>query len=69
MNKLTDSQKKTLDKLTNEWQSSYSIKAGRMTLDSLVHKGLAERRYPVGSIAFPATTEYRLAQREPANPG
>jgi hypothetical protein len=66
--KLTVVQQKTLDKLTHEWQSSYSLKAGRGTLDALVSRGLADRRYPLGSRAFPRTTEYRRAS-EPANPG
>jgi hypothetical protein len=68
MKKLTDSQQKALDKLTNTWQSRHTLRVGRNTLDSLVERGLADRRYPLGSIAFPDTTEYRRAS-EPVNPG
>lgn len=48
-----------LSKMTNEWQSAYSIRAGLNTLNALVRRGLIEVKYPLGSMAFPRTTKFR----------
>lgn len=59
---LTATQEAALSKLTRKWASAYELKTSRATLNALVRRGLAENRMPLGSMAFPSTTEYRRAQ-------
>jgi hypothetical protein len=60
--KLTPLQAEALERLTREWQSAYGLRSRLDTLDALVRRGLAERSYEIGSIAFPHTsTKYRRA--------
>ncbi len=60
--KLTPLQAETLERLTNKWESSYGLQARLDTLDALVKRGLAERKYELGSMAFPhSSIKYRRA--------
>ena len=62
--KLSDSQIRALKKLrplSATWQTPYDLKESRITLDSLVRKGLVEREYGAGAYAFPRVgNHYRL---------
>ena len=51
--KLSNTQQRALEKLTIEWQSSYSLGEGLSTLRSLSNKGLAEIKYDQGSSFMP----------------
>lgn len=61
MQNLSAAQKKAMEKLTNNWQSSYGMGIGRNTLDALERKGLAQRMAGRGALFSPATSiKYRL---------
>lgn len=51
--KLSKTQQRVLEKLTNEWQSSYTLGEGLNTLESLVNKGLIEVKRELGSSFMP----------------
>lgn len=58
--KLTPAQKTALSKLTDEWQTAYSLDERLGTLRALVNKGVASSRMPLGSLFFPRNNEFRL---------
>ena len=59
--KFSIAQKQALKKLTYKWECSYRLGLRRGTLDSLVDKGLVERKYNQGYMFSPAVNiEYRL---------
>ena len=59
--KLSSVQKRTLRKLTNKWQSPYELSESIGTLDSLVSKHLAIRKYEQGYLFFPRSAiMYRI---------
>lgn len=63
--RLSDSQVRALCKLqpalAGSGLSPYTLKESRITLDSLVRKGLAERQHGESAFAFPRIgTYYRL---------
>jgi hypothetical protein len=51
--KLSVPQQKALNKLTDEWQSSYELQVRLNTLYVLVDKGLVERKSLVGYMFSP----------------
>ena len=53
--KLSVPQQKALNKLTDEWQSSYKLHVGLNTLNVLVNRGLAERKSLIGYMFSPQT--------------
>lgn len=67
MKELSKNMKEALSKCTNEWQSAYEMGVKINTLDALKNRGLIERQYNLGAMAFPRTgIEWRLIE-EPNN--
>ena len=59
--KLSKAQQEALNKLTNEWQSAYSMQVRVDTLGALHRNGLIDCWYDVGSVWSPRTcTKWRL---------
>ena len=54
--KLSPAQEKAMEKVTNEWQCSYSLKISRATLNALISKGLLTSANKYGSIFSPCTS-------------
>lgn len=54
--KLSPAQERALAKLSDKWQSAYTLQESMNTLDALVRRGLAARNYGgVGSLFSPRT--------------
>lgn len=53
--KLSKTQKRVLEKLTDRWQNSYELQESRNTLNSLTRLGLVERKYETGAGFLPRT--------------
>lgn len=63
--KLTPKQEEALKKLTNEWQSAYSLQISMGTLNALVRRGLAQISYERGHMFFPQNhTMYKLKRHD-----
>ena len=50
--KLTKSQERAKWKLTREWQTPYDLKESIPTLDGLLNRGIAERRFATMGVGF-----------------
>ena len=53
--KLSKTQQRALEKLTDKWQSSYRLQESRNTLNSLVRLELVERKSEMGAYFCPRT--------------
>lgn len=53
MNTFTQAQQRALFKLTDQWRSAYDMQERLTTLNALVRRGVADRRYLAGSMFFP----------------
>lgn len=61
MKKLSEAQKRALNKLTKNWKSLYELQESISTCNKLIDFGLAEQTVLPGSLFFPRTcTLYRL---------
>jgi hypothetical protein len=61
---LTKTQKRAAQKLTDEWQSAYSLHERIVTLEVLVTKGIAQREIGPGALWTPRTAhKYRRDRR------
>ena len=57
-NSLSNTQKHALQKLTSSWKCPYELRESIGTLDSLVRKGLAIRKYGMGARFMPRNETY-----------
>jgi hypothetical protein len=67
---MTESQKLTLARLTEQWQSAFTLRCNMRTLQTLVKLGLAEHRQDsLGAMFSPKTSNYYRLSKPTINKG
>ena len=63
--KLSKTMKRAYQKLSVNWMSAYELGERLPTLDGLVKRGLADRKFELGTLFSPTVhTKYRLVLEE-----